>query len=145
MAPEGEPTALTRIFQAPRTNDQFVEAFRTYLVVLHLSSTVATEYPRNVKKFAASLDGRSLLDATRDDVRAFGASFSSVAMRHLAMLALRRFFDFLQAGGVTVRNPAREVLLPKRPQRIPRVPSVEEVARLLQAVEEVANGEKETQ
>jgi site-specific recombinase XerD len=126
-----------------RTNEELAAAFAQWLRVLNLSKTVLYSYPHMVEKFAASLSGRAMLDATRDDVRAFGASFASVAMRAQAIYALRAFYDFLNLGGLTRRNPAREVCVPKRPPpRIRFIPTPEQMCKFLEGIGRHDDGEE---
>jgi site-specific recombinase XerD len=140
--PEGA-TSGNPVRFAPRSNDALAESFGTWLKVLGRSRSVIYSRPHTVRKFAETLSGRSLLGADRSDVRAFAAAHSSVSMRAQAIWSLRVFYDFLRFGDLTRRNPAREVCVPKLPQRIPVVPTVEEVERLLRAVEDAANAETE--
>jgi site-specific recombinase XerD len=128
---------------APRSNDALAESFGTWLKILGRSRSTIYTRPRAVRKFAATLDGRSLLTAGQSDVRAFAACERSLFMRAQAIWSLRVFYDFLRFGGLTRRNPAREVCVPKLPQRIPRVPTIEEVARLLQVVQDAANAQED--
>jgi site-specific recombinase XerD len=129
---------------APRSNDQLAEAFENWLRALNFSPSVVTRYPRTVRQFAATLGGRSVLDAERSDVRAFGANRHSVFCRAEAVRALRRFYDFLALGDLTRRNVAREVAIPKLPPpKIPLVPSPEEMREFLDGIGKHGNGEKD--
>jgi len=57
-----------------------------------------------------------------------GASAVTVARR---LAAVRGLHKFLQAGGIMRLDPAREVSGPKRPSRLPKALSVEDVEKLL--------------
>jgi site-specific recombinase XerD len=69
------------------------------------------------------------------DIREFLAARSDYGVSRVtiqnAVWNLRTFFDFL--GGLIQRNPARGVSAGKAPKRLPRVLTVEEVARLIVA------------
>jgi integrase/recombinase XerC len=60
-----------------------------------------------------------------------------------ALAAIRSWFKWLAKEGRVARNPALLVSTPKRPVHLPRVPSVEEVNRVLESLETPARGEEE--
>ncbi len=60
-----------------------------------------------------------------------------------ALAAIRSWFKWLAKEGRVARNPALLVSTPKRPLHLPRVPSVEEVNRVLESLETPARGEEE--
>lgn len=60
--------------------------------------------------------------------RRAGSSAVTVARR---LAAVRGLHQFLQAGGIAREDPSREVSGPKRPSRLPKALSVEDVEKLL--------------
>ncbi len=101
-------------------------------------------YQRELRGFAQYLE-TSLGEATRIDVvehlhiRAYlghlyerGLSKTSAAR---ALAAIRSWFKWLAKEGKVQQNPALLVSTPKRPQHLPRVPSMEEVNRVLTSLE----------
>jgi integrase/recombinase XerC len=60
-----------------------------------------------------------------------------------ALAAIRSWFKWLAKEGRVAQNPALLVSTPKRPLHLPRVPSVEEVNRVLTSLEGNAQGEEE--
>ena len=97
------------------------------------SEKTRNDYVRNVRAFAAFI-GRSPDTATAEDLRRFQLHQMQGGMQppsvNSAVSALRFFFS------VTLDRPdlARRLTVVRLPRRLPGVPSVEEVALLLQAV-----------
>ena len=102
-------------------------------------------YAREVRSFAAYLAAEvpaGTIDAVEHlHIRAYlsvlyerGLSNASAAR---ALASLRSWFKWLAKEGKVEKNPALLVSTPKRPQHLPRVPSVEEVNRALDTVDDV--------
>ncbi len=105
-------------------------------------------YSREVKAFAefltenmskVSVQGTSLSSVEHTHIRAYMASLldrgltkASVAR---ALAAIRSWFKWAARRGLLENNPALLVSTPKLPKHLPRVPSVEEVNRLLDSLE----------
>jgi integrase/recombinase XerD len=126
--------ACRRIF----ANEQIVEKFAVWLQggCYRVPSTIAG-YTRVVRRFADYLDGRSLTSAVRGDVQGFLAAqldrgISRATLQH-SLCALRVFFDLLHLIRLVRVNPARLVSAGKRPQRLPRFLTPEQVEQLLAA------------
>jgi len=104
-----------------------------------LSPNTVEAYGRDLRRFAEFLAARGVLPsgAGADDLHAWFAAdggdgaATSVARR---TATLRAFYAFLAREGVRPDDPSSTLRSPKRPQDLPRVLSVEEVARLLAAV-----------
>jgi integrase/recombinase XerD len=95
-------------------------------------------YRRDLMAFDGSLKGRSLRDATRDDVKhhlaslsASGAAGSSQA-RHLS--SLRQFYAFLYLEGRRKDDPTTAVDAPRRARSLPKVLPEDDVNRLIREV-----------
>ena len=110
--------ALLAARRAPRT----VDAYRRDLADLaaHLRHSPTTASSDEIEGWLADLRGR-------------GQAASSVARR---AAAARTFYRHLVALGLRTDNPAAEVDLPRRRERLPRSLSLAEVERLIEA----ANG-----
>ena len=110
--------ALLAARRAPRT----VDAYRRDLADLaaHLGGSPASAGPEQIESWLA-------------DLRARGQAPSSVARR---AAAARSFYRHLVALGLRADNPAADVDLPRRRERLPRTLSLSEVDRLIEA----ANG-----
>ena len=102
-----------------------------------LAANSISNYQRDLIHFCGFLHGRgkSLAEASRDDIRAFlatlyarGLNARSVA-RHL--ISLRNLFRFLAKEGKIPSDPTAEVDAPKLPQTLPRYLTLEEVDTLL--------------
>ena len=95
-------------------------------------------YGRDLGDYAAFLDGRGVADlakATREDVTAFisalwnrGLAPSTVERRVAAVKGLHKF---LVREGVTDNHPTARLPLPKVPERLPEVISIEDIDRFL--------------
>jgi integrase/recombinase XerC len=107
-------------------------------------------YAREVRSFAAYLRG-TLGDDIRVSkvehlhIRAYlgllyerGLTKASAAR---ALAAVRSWFKWLAKEGKVTQNPALLVSTPKLPKHLPRVPSVEEVNRVLDSLEKPAKKE----
>jgi len=108
-------------------------------------------YAREVRGFAAYLNetlGKDAHAATVEHlhIRAYlgvlyerGLTKASAAR---ALAAIRSWFKWLAKEGKVAQNPALLVSTPKRPLHLPRVPSMEEVNRVLDSLEKP--GQKES-
>jgi integrase/recombinase XerD len=124
--------------QTPAVADPAVEGFLALLAARRAPRTVDA-YRRDLADLAAYL-GHSSTTASADeiegwlaDLRGRGQAASSVARR---AAAARSFYRHLVALGLRTDNPAAEVDLPRRRERLPRSLSLAEVERLIEA----ANG-----
>src|SRR5271167_691089 len=101
-------------------------------------------YAREVRNFAAYLtetmgDGAAIGAVEHLQIRAYlgvlyerGLSKASAAR---ALAAVRSWFKWLAKEGKVQQNPALLVSTPKLPKHLPRVPSMEEVNRVLNSLE----------
>ncbi|MGI4757075.1 MAG: tyrosine-type recombinase/integrase [Janthinobacterium lividum] len=97
-----------------------VEAFASYLVdTMGNEATLQEVSHLHIRGYLALLYGKGLTRAS--------------AARALA--AIRSWFKWLAKEGVLEQNPARLVATPKLPKHLPRVPSAEEVNRVLDSME----------
>ena len=106
-------------------------------------------YAREVRSFAAYLgetlgDGASVKQVEHLHIRAYmavlyerGLTKASVAR---ALAAVRSWFKWLAKEGKVSQNPALLVSTPKLPKHLPRVPSMEEVNRVLNSLEGNGSG-----
>lgn len=99
--------------------------------------TVAA-YGRDLADYTSFLAGRGVTDpavASREDVTAFVAALRargvapSTVERRVA--AMKGFHKFLVREGITENHPTARVPLPKVPERLPDVVSIEDIDRLL--------------
>jgi integrase/recombinase XerC len=102
-------------------------------------------YRREVRGFAEFLgermgDGVAVSEVEHTDIRAYmgtlmdrGLTKASVAR---ALAAVRSWFKWLAKMGLVESNPALLVSTPKLPKHLPRVPSMEEVNRVLDGLTE---------
>jgi len=101
-------------------------------------------YAREVRNFADYLretlgDGASVKQVEHLHIRAYmGALYErglTKASAARALAAVRSWFKWLAKEGKVAQNPALLVSTPKLPKHLPRVPSVEEVNRVLNSLE----------
>jgi integrase/recombinase XerC len=102
-------------------------------------------YTREVRGFAAFLEealgeGASVRGVEHTHIRAYmgtlmerGLTKASVAR---ALAAIRSWFKWMARAGFVESSPALLVSTPKRAQHLPRVPSMEEVNRVLDSLQE---------
>jgi integrase/recombinase XerD len=104
------------------------------------SATTLAAYRADLRRYCAWLRGRDVpLDAVgEEDVTAYvahlrdeGRAPSSVKR---ALVAVRALHRFMAREGVTGRDPAAEVALPRVPRGVPKALTEEEVESLLDAV-----------
>jgi integrase/recombinase XerC len=110
-------------------------------------------YAREVRSFAAYLDevlgkGSRIGAVEHLHIRAYlgvlyerGLTKASAAR---ALAAVRSWFKWLAKEGLVEQNPALLVSTPKLPKHLPRVPSAEEVNRVLNSLEETRGGVKKS-
>ncbi len=103
------------------------------------SAHTVRAYVRELRDFTAYLSAKRKLGKVKEvghlHIRAYlvllyerGLGKASAAR---ALAAIRSWFKWLAKEGQVAQNPALLVSSPKRPVRLPRVPSVEEVNRVL--------------
>ncbi len=109
-------------------------------------------YSREVRGFAGYLaetlgNGAKLGTVEHLHIRAYlavlydrGLGKASAAR---ALASIRSWFKWLAKEGLVQQNPALLVSTPKRPLHLPRVPSMEEVNRVISSLEGEAKGEEE--
>src|SRR6187397_1685612 len=111
------------------------------------SANTLSAYTRDLDALLAHLKagGRGLADATTDDLRGYlvslsesGFKASSVARR---LSAMRQLFKFLYAEGHRADDPAAVLEGPKRGRTLPKVLSIKDVERLLDAARAGMNDE----
>jgi integrase/recombinase XerD len=121
-------------------NTPVLDAFREYLrVEKGLASLTLSAYTRDIQQFAGFLQGhkRALLNARRDDVRAFIQQMfsNSVDGRSVArkLSALRHLYRYLLLDKGIERDPTLNIPLPKQWKILPKSLAREEVEQMLGA------------
>lgn len=128
---------------------EFVQLAERFLAMLAnergASEHTVRAYGREVRSFAAYLsdslgEGGQMVQVEHLHIRAYlgvlyerGLTKASAAR---ALAAVRSWFKWLAKEGVVEQNPALLVSTPKLPKHLPRVPSAEEVNRVLNSLEE---------
>jgi integrase/recombinase XerC len=127
---------------------EFVQLAEQFLAMLAhergASEHTVRAYEREVRSFAAHLEatlgrGAGIRAVEHLHIRAYlgvlyerGLTKASVAR---ALAAVRSWFKWLAKEGKVEQNPALLVSTPKLPKHLPRVPSVEEVNRVLDSLD----------
>lgn len=140
---------MSEAFEPVQPKGEIAELADVFLTVLRnersASEHTVRAYGREVRGFAEHLAETLGKTATANDVghlhiRAYlavlyerGLGKTSAAR---ALAAIRSWFKWLAKEGKVQQNPALLVSTPKRPQHLPRVPSMEEVNRVLNSLEE---------
>src|SRR5262249_35809951 len=136
----------------PRASDEvLIELFLDMLAAERgAGQNTLAAYRNDLADLSAHLRaaGRTMVDATTDDLRGFigsltkrGLKASSLARR---LSALRQLYRFLYAEGKRADNPAAVLEGPKRARSLPKVLSIAEVDALLKQVHANATNEKQS-
>jgi integrase/recombinase XerC len=128
--------------------DKFIGGVEDFLRVLEgergASAHTVRAYARELKDFAEFLaetmpEGAGVREVEHTHIRAYlgklyerGLTKASTAR---ALAAVRSWFKWLSKEGRVLQNPGLLVSTPKLPKHLPRVPSAEEVNRLMDGLE----------
>lgn len=123
--------------------EQLIEEYFAYLAIERGASPLTIDaYAKDLALYREFLEERGrmqLAQATRDDIIAFqkdqldkGFAVSTIERRLSAIKGLHRFA--LREGYVET-DPAQAIPLPKKPERLPGVLSVEQISSLLDSID----------
>lgn len=121
-----------------RANQELAASFERYLIARGTSLNTRIAYAETVSSLIEMLDSQSVAGADRSVIRQFlgtlcdrGLSPHSIN-RHT--YAIRSFFKFIRLTGITCGHNLM-LMMPYRklPHRVPRVPTVAEIERLIDA------------
>jgi len=131
------------------SKNKFVGGVEDFLAVLAnergASAHTVRAYARELRDFAAYLsetmpEGANVREVEHTHIRAYlgrlyerGLTKASTAR---ALAAVRSWFKWLSKEGRVLQNPGLLVSTPKLPKHLPRVPSAEEVNRLMDSLEQ---------
>ena len=115
------------------------EEFLSYLMVERGSSENTVDaYGRDLERYVRHMESCGITDAddvTTQDIEGFVALLSSLdyaaSSTSRALMAVRSMHKFLLGEGLARKNPARDVLTPKRASHLPDVLSIAQAAALL--------------
>lgn len=133
------PIATTTI-----ANDAAMQKFADYLSAeRNASAHTINNYLMDIRQFVSMQWGEDAKPpyewraierfAARRFLVAFQKMESKATTTRRKLSSLRSFFKFLSREEMVKGNPFSAVVLPKKPKRLPKVMSVEEVKRLLEA------------
>lgn len=118
--------------------DAIVSEYLSFLSVERgASANTVSAYARDLKRWTAFLEERDtgVLDAAREDVSAFQARLADDGMAPSTVKrvtsALKGFYRFLAREGRVETSPCSSAPLPKVPERLPDVLSVDQATALL--------------
>jgi integrase/recombinase XerC len=124
---------------APSHAEAAVERFISHLATRNAAPGTLVEYRRHVTEFCRFLDQRGV-DWRTPDRSAVRAWLATLAARELSasavgsrLSAVRSFYRHAARQGWIEVDPLAGVRSPRRPGRLPRVLSVEEAGRLVEA------------
>jgi integrase/recombinase XerC len=116
-------------------NAKMISEFLRSLHQRNASAHTIKAYSGDLDAFSAYIGGRDWRSIDHVAVRGFlsrlyekGLSKTSVAR---ALAAVRSFYRWLAQEGLAEQNPAALVSTPKLPKKLPRVPTIEEMNRVL--------------
>jgi integrase/recombinase XerC len=114
-----------------------LQFLRSLAAERHASPHTIAAYRKDLAKFADFVGGVGWPQIDHMRIRGFlshlyaqGLGKTSVAR---ALAAVRSLYRWLAKEGVVEQNPAALVATPRLPQRLPRVPTIEEMNRILDA------------
>jgi site-specific recombinase XerD len=116
-------------------NQKLVRRWEQWMVIQHYSVGTKYVYKQSLALFVDFLSEKSITDVTHLDVRQFLLRLSEdgvslmCARKHL--VSLRRFYDFLNLGGLVTYVAPRLVALRQTAHKIPPHFSEEEIRRLI--------------
>jgi integrase/recombinase XerC len=123
----------------PDTLESAVERFLSHLATRNAAAGTLVEYRRHVTEFGRFLAGRGV-DWRTPDRAIIRAWLATLAERELSasavgsrLSATRSFYRHAVRQGWIDTDPLTGVRSPRRPRRLPRVLSVDEAARLVEA------------
>lgn len=121
-----------------RNNQTLVDDFVVYLRgECHLAANSISAYGRDLRRFLAWVDSRSLPSLRIGDFADFIASMQDERLAPSSIsrciVAVRTFFKYLQLEGVVTENPAELLAAQKMWERVPRVLTIRQVESLLGA------------
>jgi integrase/recombinase XerC len=124
---------------APRQAETAVERFISHLATRNAAPGTLTEYRRNVTQFVAFVADRGV-DWHAPDRATVRAWLATLAERELSasavgsrVSAVRTFYRHAARQGWIEADPLAGVRSPRRPGRLPRVLTVDEATRLVEA------------
>jgi site-specific recombinase XerD len=129
---------------APKLVRSFIDE-NAVLIAKYSQWLEIQNYPVNTRRtyigitadFCRFLKSQNILEVTHRDIRAYleylhgrGLSAGSVGQK---VFGLRGFFAFLALGGLIKTNPARLIQTSRPKRRLPKFPSINEVAKIIEA------------
>jgi site-specific recombinase XerD len=122
-----------------RINRRLIKRYEEWMIIQHYSTATRCVYRQTLQYFVEFLKEKSALDITHLDVRKFMLRLSEegvsliTARRHVS--ALRRFYDFLNLGGLVAYVAPRLITVRQTPRKTQPHLSEAEVRRLIKASE----------
>lgn len=124
---------------AAKFNRRVANRYEQWMVIQHYTTQTKANYRQTIRLFLDFLKDKSLTRVTHYDIRNFIAKLSengisiNCARRHVA--ALRRFYDFLNLGGVVSYVAPRLLIVRQTPKKTPPHLSEEEMQRMIAAAQ----------
>lgn len=125
-----------------KKKNTLLERYRIHLrLEKGLSSRTLEAYMSDVEKFKKylSTDEKRLEDAVLDDFRSFLADMCDVGINPRTqarfLSSIRSFYAFLKTDGYIEHNPTEMLKSPNLPLHLPDVLSIEEIDRIIDAVD----------
>jgi len=112
------------------------------------SANTLAAYRRDLEDYAASLSRRgvALRRAGADDIKAYMRSLRDTGLKASTqarrLSAIRQFHKFLYADAISARNPAANVMAPRKGRPLPKYLSEDQVLRLIGTAEKLASNAK---
>jgi site-specific recombinase XerD len=121
-------------------NLDLVEGFDKWLTVQNFSPHTRVSYCGYVRRLASFIGQANLLEVKRDNVAEFLRYLREYkrfvpSSLEAAVFSLRKFYTFLNMGGVVLRGPMLTIANRKLPKRLPDPLSEDQIKRLLRGTQ----------
>ena len=121
-------------------NVDLVEGFDKWLTVQNFSPHTRLNYCGYVRRLAVFIEQASLLEVKRDDVAGFLRYLQEYrrfqpSSLEAATFSLRKFYTFLNMGGVVQRGPMLTIANRKLPKRLPDALTEDQIKQLLRGAQ----------
>ncbi|HTK79574.1 MAG TPA: site-specific tyrosine recombinase XerD [Rhizomicrobium sp.] len=123
----------------PREGARLIESFLDMMSAERgASANTLAAYRRDLVDFSATVSaaGAEFRTVTSSDIKQYMASLAGMAASTQArrLSALRQFFAFLYVEGIRNGDPTNTIEAPRRERPLPKILSVDDVLRLIEAI-----------
>lgn len=123
--------------------ETYIDEYSAYLVVERGSSPLTiSAYEKDLQEYCEYLQKKRGIDALEQVTREDIVAYESVLLKRFAVSSIERkisaikgFHRFLVRDNCVTHDPAQAIPLPKKPQRLPDVLTIDQVSTMLDAMD----------